>query len=220
MKRFCFLTLVICLAYSSNAEGQGFLEQLGNNLGQQARQRIQRELNGSRATQNPGFQEQDKKPKYQNRSLPNESGRGAGGWDQEFQPIDPGFGLPGNGQPRQPNPRPPQNPPFQQGGIYNQPGGTRSSYVEPPRSPVSSSQYTMIRCPASTQGSIRYTLTSNGQNYGFTMSAGQEQHFRMGSEWFISYFDGTKQRLHKLEGGRAYMISRDSTNRWQLYTTN
>jgi hypothetical protein len=229
MKYVFSLALAICLASSSTAIAQGgFWDQLGNRLGQQGREVLQQELRGMPSIPDLYYrgpqsgQPQEGYPQYQQRSLPSEPGQRSGG-NQPFLPGDGGFGLPGNGQPRPGNGQPgfQPNPGYQPYRPYQpQPGGT---YVQPspvmPSSPVSSSQYILIRCPQSTQGTVSYTLSSNGSNYGFSMSGGQEQHFRAGSVWSISYFNGSKQKRHQLESGRVYMIKRDANNLWQLYVT-
>ena len=124
----------------------------------------------------------------------------------------------------------------QPGGQYVQPGG---QYVQPypggniqqsqlvqgtpyssqdlPGGPVTSSNYIMLRVPATASGSITYTLSSDRGNFGFTMSAGQEQRFKVGSDWIISYHNGTEQKRYKLEGGRTYNLVRNADSQWLIW---
>jgi hypothetical protein len=220
MKCVFLLALAICLASSSTVVAQGNLfDQLRNRVEQQGRDALQRQFGGSQG----GGQQQGGNPEQPRRfSLPSEGGKSSGGGGQSFLPGDGGFDLPGfAGQPRQPNPGGQPSRPYQPDGSFSQPGNQfTSNRPAMPSSPVTSSQYVLIRCPQSTPGSVSYTLSTNGLSYGFTMSSGQEQHFRAESVWFISYFDGTRQRRHQLQGGRAYQIKRDANNRWQLFVTN
>ncbi len=178
----------------------------------------------------PGGQQRN-----QSNSLPSEGGRRTIGG--EFQPGN-GFLLPGNGV--QPNPGRviyPGNQPYPGSGqpIYgNQPGTGQVIYGQPidrttqygsstnsgsavPTAPVSTSQYVTIRCPQSANGSIYYPLESDRGNFGFTMRGGQEQRFRVSSNWKISYNDGSSQKRYRLTGGKTYTLKNEGS-RWQLYS--
>ena len=177
MKCVFLLALAICLASSSTVVAQGgFLDQLRDRVEQQGRDALQRQFGGSQG----GGQQQGGNPGQPRRfSLPSEGGKSSGGGGQPFLPGDGGFDLPSfGGQPIQPNPGGQPSRPFQPEMRYSQPGNqVISNRPAMPSSPVSSSQYVLIRCPQSTPGSVSYTLSTNGLSYGFTMSAGQEQYF-------------------------------------------
>lgn len=87
-----------------------------------------------------------------------------------------------------------------------------------PGNPVMSNQYVVIRCPDSVSGSIAYTLSSNGRSMRYTMSAGQEQRFRVGTSWVIEYRDGSTLRKYALTGGKTYTMRQENDGRWQLYS--
>ncbi len=240
MNRFFLLTLVACVLSGSNAFGQGFLEQLGREIiqrelppqrgnppqrggdgGEHRRQSMPsesgRDSGGGRFT-NPGFGDFD---------LP---GRG--------QPVQPGYVDPGQlvqpgqqqvfpgGQQIYPGgqmvqPGRPYDPSLNQT-IYvegRQPHRTTYAIGDLPSSPVMTQQYIVIRCPESTVGSIYYSLDSDRGQFGFTLSPGQEQRFRAGTDWTIGYNDGSQEKRYKLNGGKTYTMKRVSDNRWQIYAT-
>jgi hypothetical protein len=89
-----------------------------------------------------------------------------------------------------------------------------------PSAPVMSNQFVLIRCPAETMESIRYTLSSDQGNFSFTLSGGQEQRFRVNRPWSISYASGSQQMRHALQGGTTYSIRRTPEGKWQLFSTN
>lgn len=110
---------------------------------------------------------------------------------------------------------------MQQGQEYVQPqrstlNGVSYSVGGMPGSPEMSNQFISIRCPASAVGSIYYTLASSQGSFGFSMSAGQEQRFRVGSGWTISYNNGSVKKHYKLEGGKRYLLKTNSANQWQI----
>lgn len=180
-------------------------------------------------------------------AIPSEGGKGSGGGDLGFQPDSGFLferNQPGLVQPRpryvQPQPQPqPQivdgrllytdgmkQPYVDSGFLVNpqpsfstQPVVTRSVSTAGvlPNSPVMSNQYVVIRCPDKILGSIHYTLKSPQGNYGFTMSGGQEQRFKVDTSWTMSYNDGSTQRRYALRGGMTYSLKRRSDNGWQLY---
>ncbi len=94
---------------------------------------------------------------------------------------------------------------------------TYSGGQDIPTSPEMSNQFISISCPASAVGSIYYTLTSNRGTFGFSMSAGQEQRFRIGSGgWKISYNNGVTEKRYQLKGGTRYFFKPNSANQWQI----
>lgn len=228
MKRYLFLAWLIFFLGGSSAFAQNdVFGNLRRELRNQGRQILDQQF------QNPPRQDQIQ-PKYGSRSVPSEGGNQSGGDQRGFNPGDGGFLLPGNGgQPYPGGQTYPGGQPYPGGQTYpgGQPypggqtypgeriisGGSVSSGQDYPGSPVMSRDYVTIRCPQEVEGILNYTLRSNRGSYGFTMSAGQEQRFRIGSGWLISYNDGAEQRLYKLEGGKIYKLVRKSDDRWQLY---
>ena len=145
---------------------------------------------------------------------------------RDRQPVQPGgqWVQPG-GQIVQPGGRiiyPSSNQPIY---VDGQPSGTTITNSVPytgsdlPGSPVMTKEYVMIRCPASTVGSISYLLSSSKGNFRFTMSGGQEQRFKTGTKWTIEYNDGNAKKRYKLFGGKTYTMKREADNRWQVYVT-
>lgn len=165
---------------------------------------------------------------------------GGGGFANQPQPIiqqpqiqpQPGFGN----QPFYPSQPQPTNPQYSQPsmratfpddqsqsrfvdqGQVQTVFRTNTSASPFPGNPVMSNQYVVIRCPDSVSGSITYSLVSNGRKMSYTMSAGQEQRFRVGTSWVIEYNDGSKLRKYALNGGKTYTMRRENDGRWQLYS--
>ena len=223
MKRYVAIALMTCLFAASDAVAQGdFFRQLENEIRQQGRQFIQQEFGGR-------SQRDQDQPQAFGSSIPSESGRQSGGGDLIYNPGDGGFLLPGNGGGQNVSQPGYTTDPYgriiypgnqyQPNGNYIQPGsqpttvGSNSS----PGSPVASQQYILIRCPRGSNGSIRYTLSSNGRNFVYTIFAGQEQRFPVGSGWTISYLEGSTQKRYRLEGGKVYSMKQKSDSQWQLF---
>ncbi|MEM9410518.1 MAG: hypothetical protein AAGA30_05360 [Planctomycetota bacterium] len=235
MKSQCTFALIIALAACSNLFAQSqFFQQLKDDIRQQGRQFIQQEFGGRSQQQNDG------QPQAFGSSLPSESGQRSGGARQIYNPGDGGFLLPGNGSgiTYQPDPRSqpgqtiypgqsynsngqiiyPNNP--HNGNIVYQPSNSLAAGSSTlPSKPVTSQQFILIRCPAGSNGSIRYTLTSGGRNYGYSIYAGQEQRFPVGNGWVISYQEGSEQKRYKLEGGRVYSMKQNENSQWKLYAS-
>lgn len=241
MKRTFFIALSASLL-TATTEGQDFFKQLGQELQRQGRQTLQNRGVPPQYVGSPQRGGGGQQGTYNSRSLPSEGGNNSGGNRDNFRGGND-FMLPGGGgggfqrqdpglhyrtQPYQ-NGRPLQgNQPYISGQPYQgsqpyqvvQPGYTTPGVVsgaDIPTAPVDSSQYVVIRCPQSANGSCRYTLESNRGNYAFTMSPGKEQRFRASTQWIISYHDGTQQRRYRLNGGKSYTLKKDGT-RWQLYS--
>ena len=103
-----------------------------------------------------------------------------------------------------------------QGTVYYEPTTSYSS-GDLPSAPVMSSEYIVIRCPASSgSGSISYLLSSQGRNYRFTLFSGQEQRFKVGTGWTIGFNDGVEEKRYRLEGGMAYTLKNDANTRWKI----
>ncbi len=243
MRRTFTLTLSLgcCLLLGSVANGQDFFEQLGRQLGNELQNQAHRAIRGQRGGGQPSVrpapvQGGGQIQGYGGTSLPSEGANKSGpGQGQGSVDVGNDFLLPGNsgGQPFRGQPNqglPYQGQPYQvqpyQGQIYQaQPyrgqtyhGTVTSASSDIPTAPVESDAYIVIRCPKSSAGSIRYTLSSSRGDYAFTMSGGKEQRFRKSTNWTISYNDGTQQRRYRLEGGRTYTLKTIEGNRWQLYS--
>ncbi len=223
MKRYFGIAAMISLFATTGASAQGkFFQQIENEVRQHGRQFIEQEFGG------PLRQGQDQKEVFGS-SLPSESGRDSGGQGRVYNPGDGSFLLPGNGggqtivQPGYttdpygrviyPGDR------YQPNGNYIQPGtrGTIVGSTASPGSPVPSQQFILIRCPQGNTDSINYTLSSNGRNFVYTIYAGQEQRFPVGSGWTITYMEGSTKKRYKLEGGKVYSMRQKDSSNWQLF---
>ena len=246
MNRFLLLTLSTLSIFAlsaSNASAQSLLQQLGREFRDQGRQAIEREFRPQ--PQNPQHPDGNPQSRTAIPSESGRDSGGGGRFTNpgnDFalpgrgQPIRPGYTAPDQfAQPWRPvNP----NQPVYQGGreiyqngqrvyhdnqsqsggtSYTQPAGTSFASTELPSSPVATNQYVVIRCPKSTAGSIYYSLDSNRGRFGFTLSPGQEQRFRVGTKWAITYNDGAEQKRYKLDAGKIYTMKIKSDNRWQIY---
>ncbi len=221
---------VCCLMGTSSAHAQNLLKQLGRQFEQQGRQILRQQGVPIRGGQQGGRPITPGQQTPRSNSIPSEGGNRSGGNGNPFRGGGDGFLLPGNGGGAQgpypgsqpyPGTQPyPGNQPYP-GTVYPGQSDSRiitSSGSDMPTTPVDTDQYVVIRCPKSATGSIRYTLSSDRGNYGFTMTPGKEQRFRVSTRWIISYNDGTQQRRYRLEGGMAYTLKTTADNRWQLYS--
>lgn len=225
MKLQIALAMTIALTVSSNLYAQqNFFEQIRDEVRQQSQQLIQEEF-GRRPPPQQGV------PQRSN-SLPSESGQRSGGGGRFYNPGDGGFIIPGNGggQNFQPNPgfqRPGQGgfpgqtiypgQTYDPNGQVIYPGSNFAGSAASPGSPVMSQQYILIRCPQGSTGSIRYTLSSGGRNFVYSIYAGQEQRFPAGSGWTISYQEGPAIKKYRLEGGKVYSMKQKEGSKWQLF---
>ena len=133
MKNYFGIALIISLIISSNAFAQrGLFKRLGNEVRQQGRQIIQKELGGF--AQQGGSTQQGNQGQIKGfGGIPSESGRDSGGGSRQFNPGNGDFRLPGlgGGQQIQPNPgiQPGRSYPDLGQPIYRQP--TQPIYHQP-----------------------------------------------------------------------------------------
>ncbi len=246
MKRFFVIALMIGLIGPSVTWAQGGLfREFGEELRTRGREIIQQEL-GSQPGGQQGGQQGDRPRALgavpseggQNsgggsqRFRPGDGGFMLPGGGGQIQP-DPGM-LPGSGTlPYFPNRSeggqiyPGQNQPLYQQPYpqYQQPrmqtypgnGNLAAGQATRPAQPINTKQAIMMRCVTGTQGSLSYTLSSGGNSFLYSMTAGQEQHFAGDANWIISFFDGVQQRRYRLLAGRTYRIKRNAEQVWQLF---
>ena len=245
MKRIFVTAIMIGLIGPSVTCAQGGLfREFGEELRQRGREIIRQELGSQPGFQQGG--QQGDQPRAMG-ALPSEGGQNSGGGSQRFRPGDGGFMLPGGGGQIQPDPggQPgsgtlpyfPNNPEggqiypgqsqpyyqqpypqYQQPGMQTYPGGSFAAVqATRPAQPIDSKRSIMMRCVTGTQGSLSYTLSSGGNSFLYSMTAGQEQHFAGDADWIISFFDGVQQRRYRLLAGRTYRIKRNAEQVWQLF---
>ena len=110
MKRYLLIAFVLPLILHTEASAQDLLRRFSQELRDQGRQLIQREMGKPQQTA-PEFGQPPQEGPRPMGAIPSEGGKNSGGNPQDFRNGDD-FRMPGQGQPYQPQPQPQDMQPF------------------------------------------------------------------------------------------------------------